>query len=85
MAEEEEIGEVTHYFTNIGVAIIKINNGELNKGDTIHIKGATSDFTQEVNSMEVEHKQVESAKKGESVGLRAAEHARKKDKVFKVI
>ena len=80
---EEEIGKVTHYFTKIGVAVIEVT-GNLKVGDTIHIKGATSDFTQKVDSMQVEHKNVDEAKAGDSVGLKVAEHAREGDTVYKV-
>ena len=52
---EEKIGIVTHYFGKIGVAALKITDGELEVGDTIHIKGHTSDFTQTVDSMQAEH------------------------------
>jgi len=55
---EVEIGTVTHYFGKIGVAAIDITSGELRVGDTIRIKGATSDFTQDVDSMQVEHASV---------------------------
>ena len=81
--EGKKIGEVTHYFTNIGVAIVKLS-GTLNAGDKIRIKGATSDFEQTVDSMQVEHKNVEKAGKGKSVGLKVAEHAREHDEVYKV-
>ena len=44
---EEKIGVIEHFFTNVSVAAIKITNGELKIGDTIHIVGATTDFTQQ--------------------------------------
>ncbi len=81
---EVEIGKVTHYFGKIGVAAIEITSGELKVGDTIHIKGATSDFNQPVDSMQVEHESVETAKPGDSVGLKVKEHARVTDTVFLV-
>jgi len=80
---EEEIGKVTHYFTHIGVAIIELS-GNLKVGDTIHVKGATSDFTQKVDSMQIEHDKLEEAKAGQAVGMKVIEHAREHDKVFKV-
>nr|MCK4929588.1 hypothetical protein [Nanoarchaeota archaeon] len=83
MAEEREVGAVAHYYTNIGVAVIELTD-TLKVGDTIHIKGATSDFTQKIESMQIEHKNVEEAKKGESIGLKVKEHAREHDKVFVV-
>ena len=80
---EKKIGEVTHYFAHIPAAIIKLS-GALKKGDQIHIKGATSDFTQEAASMQVDHKDIESGKKGDEIGLKVNEHAREGDEVFLV-
>ena len=81
---EMEIGYVTHYFGHINVAAIQLTNGELAVGDTIHVKGHSSDFTTKVESMQVEHKDVPLAKKGDGVGIRVPAHARENDKVFKV-
>jgi putative protease len=83
--DEQRIGVVTHYFGKIGVAAIQITDGELRVGDTIHVKGHTSDFTQAVDSMQLEHDAVESAGVGESVGVKVIEHAREHDEVFKVV
>lgn len=82
---EEEIGRITHYFSKIGVGVLEITKGELKVGDTIHIKGHTTDFYQKVESMQVEHVPVQSAKEGESVGLRVESQVRDHDLVFKVI
>lgn len=84
MPKEKEVGKVTHFFTNISVAVIELSD-ELSVGDTIHIKGATSDFTQLVESMQIEKKPVEKAEKGQSIGLKVTEHAREGDKVYKII
>ncbi len=81
---EQKIGVVTHYFGKIGVAAVEITDGELSVGDTIHVKGHTSDFTQAVDSMQLEHDAVESAKAGENVGIKVVEHAREHDEVFLV-
>ncbi len=81
---EEKIGVITHYFGKIGVAAVEITSGELRVGDTIRVKGHTSDFTQKVESMQIEHRIVEAAKAGESVGLRIAGHAHEHDEVFRV-
>lgn len=83
MAEEREVGAVAHYYANIGVAVIELID-TLKVGDNMHVKGATSDFTQKIESMQIEHKNVEEAKKGESIGLKVKEHAREHDKVFVV-
>ena len=81
---EKKIGKVTHFFTHLGVAAIEITEGELSVGDTIHVVGHTSDFTQKVNSMQVEHKNVEKASAGDSIGIKVDEHAREHDEVFLV-
>lgn len=83
--EEKEIGRVTHYFTAIGVAAIEITADSLKVGDTIHIKGHTSDFTQAIESMQIEHNEVKEAKTGDIIGLKITEHVREHDIVYKVI
>jgi putative protease len=82
--EEQRIGVVTHYFGHLQVAAVDLTDGELRTGDTIHIKGHTSDFTQRVESMQIEHQPVEKAAAGQTVGLRVNEHAREHDVVYKV-
>jgi hypothetical protein len=82
---EVEIGKVTHYFSKIGVMAITITNDVLRVGDTIHIKGHTSDFTQKIDSMQIDNKSVAEAAVGQSVGMRVSQHAREHDQVFKVV
>lgn len=82
--KEKLVGKITHYFTNIGVAVVEIANGVLKKGDKIRIKGNSVDFEQTVESMQVEHESVDKAKKGESVGLKVDEFVREGDEVYKV-
>ena len=79
----KEVGKVTHYFTNLSVAIIELS-GTLKVGDKIHIKGATSDFKQKIASMQIEHDKIEEAKKGDAIGLKVKEHAREHDVVYRV-
>jgi translation elongation factor EF-1alpha len=81
---ETKIGDVIHYYNHLHVAAVKITNGELHTGDTIHIKGHTSDFTQEVASMELEHEPVDVAKAGDNVGIRTDGHVREHDEVYVV-
>jgi hypothetical protein len=81
---EERVGVVTHYFNHLSVAIVKIEAGVLREGDTVHIKGHTSDFRQRVQSMEVEHVHVPEVWPGQSFGLKVIEHAREHDVVYKV-
>ena len=81
---ESKIGLVTHYFGHIQVGAIQLTEGGLAVGDTIRVKGHTSDFTQRVDSMQIEHQSVPTAAKGDSVGIKLAGHAREHDEVFKV-
>ncbi len=82
---EQEIGVVTHYFGQISVAAIKITAGGLSVGDTVHVKGHTADFTTNVESMQIEHQPVQTAKPGDVVGIKVPAKAHEHDKVFKVI
>ena len=81
--DKQLVGEVTHYFTNIGVAVIELK-APIAVGDNISIEGATTNFTQKVDSMQVEHKNVEKAKKGESIGMKVKDKVRGGDQVYKV-
>ncbi len=82
---EQLIGTVTHYFSKAQVAGIDITDGELHVGDTIHILGHTSDFTQQIDSMQIEHEQVQTASVGDRIGVCVSEHAREHDKVYRVL
>ena len=82
---EQKIGVVIHYWTHIHVAGIHLTEGELRVGDTIRIKGHTSDFTQKVESMQLDNQAVETAGIGQDVGIRVAEYTREHDEVFKLI
>jgi len=82
---EVEIGKVTHYFSKVGVAAIQITQDVLRVGDVIHVKGHTSDFTQKIDSMQVDNRPVVEAVMGQSVGLQVKEHAREHDAVYKVV
>ena len=81
--KEQEIGYVSKYFGQISVAAIEITAGKISVGDTIHIKGHTTDLNDEIKSMQIEHDNVENAKKGDSIGIKVKDKVRRKDKVFK--
>lgn len=83
MTKEKCIGKVTHYFGNISVGVIQLED-ELKLGDEIHIKGATTDFTQKVESMQIDRKPIEIARKGDSIGLKVIDRVREGDKIFKI-
>ncbi len=80
--EEIEIGRVVRYFGKIGVAAVRISNGELKIGDKIKFKGAVTDFEQEVESMQAEHENLEMAEAGTDIGLKVKEKVREHDTVY---
>jgi len=79
----EEIGVVTHFFSKIGVAAIKLTK-KLKLGEKIRIKGATTDFEQIVESMEINKQRIEEASPGDEVGIKVKERVREGDKVYRV-
>ena len=81
--EGKPIGEISHYYGNIGVAVIDLA-APLKVGDTIRIVGGETDFNQVVESMETEHQKVKAAKSGDSVGLKISQKVREGYKVYKV-
>lgn len=83
-AAETLVGRITHYYSHLSVGIIELTEGELRVGDTIHIKGKHTDFTQTVDSMQVEHQSVTQAPKGKVVGVKVKEKVREHDQVFRV-
>lgn len=84
MAEEGKlIGKISHYFGNIGVGVVELSD-TLKVGDTIRIVGGETDFEQTVDSMEVDHKKVDKAKKGDGIGLKISQKVREGYKVYKI-
>jgi translation elongation factor EF-Tu-like GTPase len=81
---EQLIGLVTHYFGKAKVVAVKITEGELHVGDTIHVVGHTSDFIHTIDSMQIDRAPVEVAKVGDEIGIQVVEHAREHDEVFRV-
>jgi len=80
---EEPIGKITHYFAHIGVAAATLT-GELAVGDRIRVKGHTTDLTETVESLEIEHQKVERAAPGADVAFKVSEKVRAGDQVFRV-
>jgi putative protease len=80
---EKQIGRVTHYFTRLGVAVLALDDG-LTVGDTVRIVGRTTDFTQTVSSMEVEHRKLQEVGPGADVALQVDERVRMGDVVYKI-
>ncbi len=81
---ETRVGTITHYWNHLHVAGVSITDGELHEGDRIHIKGHTSDFEQNVESMQIDHAKVAVAKPGDEIGLGVVAHAREHDVVYRI-
>jgi hypothetical protein len=77
------IGLITHYFPHVQAAVIKLK-GPLSKGDTVKIKGHTTDLTQIVSSMQIDRVDIQTAKKGDEIGLQVSSRVRQQDKVYKI-
>jgi putative protease len=82
--KKQLVGTVTHYYGKIGVGVIDLVD-TLKVGDEVLIQGKVTNFRQKIESMEIEHKKVEVATKGQSIGLKVVERVREGDKVFKII
>ena len=78
----KKVGKVTHYYNKAGVAILELE-GSLKVGDMIKFQGHGADFEQEVDSMQVNHEQVKSAKKGDVIGLKVAQEVKEGTEVLK--
>jgi len=79
--KEKIIGEVTHYYGGLGVVIVKFKEA-VSVGDKVRFKGAHTDFVQKIKSMQYDHKDVDKAKKGQEVGVKADEKVHESDKVY---
>jgi len=77
------VGKISHYFTKIGVGVVELSD-ELKVGDRISIEGATTNIQQTVDSMQIEHENVQSAGSGQSIGLKIVERTREGDLVYKL-
>ncbi len=82
--ERVKVGEVFHYFGKIGVAAIRLTDGALVVGDMIQVQGPSTNLTQTVETMQIEHDTVKRAEKGQEVGVKLKDRARERDLVYKV-
>jgi len=82
---EEQVAVVVKFFAKPSVAALEVTNGSIKKGDQLRYKGHTTDFTDEVASMEVDNQPIEEAKIGDLVGLKVKDRVRENDKVYKVV
>jgi len=80
--KESPVGKVTHLYRKIGVVIVKLS-GSVVVGDTLHFKGNERDVEEKISSMQINHKDVASAKKGDEVGMKVSGHICEGDKVYK--
>ena len=78
-----QIGQIAHYFDHINVAAVTLTE-PLRVGDTIHILGHSTDFRQEVTSLQIEHQSVNEAKPGDDVGMKVIQKVHPNDKIFKL-
>lgn len=82
--EEIRVGKVTHFFGRIGVAAFALTE-TIRMGDTIRIRGRTTDLTQRVESMQIAHKAVSEARPGEDVAIKVNDRVRVDDGVYKIV
>jgi len=81
---EERVGVIAHYYSKIGVAVVEVTGDSLSVGETLRFRGSTTDFTQLLESMEIEHQKVSKAEKGSSVGIKVVDRVRPGDLVYRV-
>ena len=77
------IGEVTHFYDKVSVAVVALTD-TIRVGDTIHILSRSTDFRQEVTSLQIEHQPVEEVGPGQEAALKVLQRVRPHDKVFKL-
>ncbi len=82
---EEEVGVVIKFFAKPSVAAVKVTKGTIKKGDILKYKGHTTEFTEEVKSMEIDNQPVDEATVGDTIGVKVAERVRENDKVYRVV
>jgi len=79
-----KIGKIVHYFDKIMVAVLQLTGASVKVGDEILVGEEGEGFTQTIDSMQVDHKAVEEAKKGDEVGLKVDQATKKGDNVYKL-
>lgn len=81
MANDGLVGKISHYYSQIGVGIVKMENS-LKVGDKIKIKGHSTEFDQTVDSIQIDHKEVETAAKGNIIGMKVNDKVREGDEIY---
>ena len=82
---EEQVAVIVKFFAKPSVAALEVTSGTIKTGDLLRYKGHTTDFTEEVTSMEVDNQIIEEAKVGDLIGVKVKERVRENDKVYKVV
>jgi len=82
--KEKLIGKITHHFDKISVAIVELS-GVLKVGDGVHIEGHSTDFEQDISSIQIEHENLEKAKKGNAVGVKVDGQVKEGDEVYLIL
>ena len=82
---EEQVAVIVKFFAQPSVAALEVTNGTIKVGDVLKYQGHTTDFTEEVTSLQIDNQAVEEAKKGDLVGVRVKERVREHDKVYKIV
>ena len=82
---EEQVAVIVKFFAKPSVAALEVTNGSIKKGDLLRYRGHTTDFTEEVTSMEIDNQPLEEAKVGDLIGIKVKERVRENDKVYKVL
>lgn len=82
---EEQVAVIVKFFAKPSVAALEVTNGTIKIGDVLRYKGHTTDFTEEITSMEIDNQAVVEAKVGDLVGVKVKERVRENDQVYKVV
>jgi len=77
------VGKITHFYPNISVAVVEVVS-EIKKGDKISIEGAHTNIEQTADSMQIDRKPIDAAKKGQSIGLKVVDRVREGDTIYKI-
>jgi len=79
--KEKPVGKITHYYSKIGVGIVELK-GKLAVGNKVKIKGHSTEFDQNVDSIQIDHKEVDEAKSGDIVGIKVNDKVREGDEIY---
>lgn len=80
----ELLGEISHFYPKVSAAVLTLKSGELKPGDNIRVVGHSTDFKQEVTSIQIDRQPIQVAKKGDEIGLEVKARVRQNDKVYKI-